>query len=210
MQFVIFHGVYGSPKANWFPYIKNQFEGIDQKVIAIQFPVDDWDEVTEAGPQVPPKNINLQNWLSVFKKQILPQLDKNNRICFIGHSLGCVFILHILNTFNISLDSAIFVSPFLEKLNTVWQIDHANKSFYKTDFNFKKLQNLLPISYILHSDNDPYVKMKYITRFIKKINGIPILVKGAKHMNAEAGFTKFPLVFELCKTRINAKDYIGR
>lgn len=199
MTFVIFHGAFGGPEENWFPQLKERLESLDQKVIVPQFPVDDWDEVTKNGPKVPPKNQNLSSWLNTFAKSDLAR----QKYCFVGHSLGCIFILHALDKFGIHLDSAIFVSPFLEKLNTLWQIDHANQSFYKTGFDYEKLNKLIPISYVLYSDNDPYVDKKYSLEFAQKLNSSTIIVSKAGHMNAAVNLNEFPLVLELCKTRID-------
>lgn len=136
-------------------------------------------------------------------EKILKAFKKDEKICFVCHSLSCVFTLHLLEKYGLKLDCAIFVAPFLEKLHHVWEIDLVNDSFYKTDFDFRKLQKQITDSYGLYSDNDPYVDQKYALDFINKMKSQKILVRGAKHMSASAGFTKFPLVLELCKTRIS-------
>ncbi|MBI3955130.1 serine hydrolase family protein, partial [Candidatus Gottesmanbacteria bacterium] len=202
MTFVIFHGAFGSPEENWFPQLREKLESLDQKVIVLQFPVDDWDELTKNGPKVPPQNQSLSSWLKTFKQIVMPNLFRHPH-CFVAHSLGCVFVLHALEKFAVQLDSAIFVSPFLEKLKKAWQIDHANQSFYKTDFDFEKLKKLIPISYVLYSDNDPYVDKKYSQEFAGKLGGSPILVSKAGHMNAAVNLNEFPLVLELCKSRLD-------
>ena len=140
MQFVIFHGSFGSPEGNWFPELKEKLEAFGQKVIVPQFPTETWEEITKAGPNVAPKYQSLENWLAVFAK-VYRDLKSGEPLCFIGHSLGPVFILHVVDRFNIQLDSAIFVSPFFvspftESLNLAkfWQFDHVNNSFYKKRF----------------------------------------------------------------------------
>ena len=209
IKFVIFHGSFATPDAHWFPELKEKLEALNQKVIVPKFPVDDWGEITKAGPKNTPKKQNLKKWLKTFKK-ISQGFNKKEKLCFIGHSLGCLFILHIIDKFNIKLDSAIFVSPFLSKLNRAWQIDLVNQTFYKTNFDFEKLKKLIPTSYVLYSDNDPYVDKNYPIDFAKKLNSLLIFVRKAGHMNSEFGFTKFPLVFELCKTRLGLFPYINK
>ena len=81
-----------------------------------------------------------------------------------------------------------FISPFLEKLNTLWQIDKVNETFYKTNFNFGKIKKLIPVSIVIYSDNDPYVGRKLMEKLI--ING--------GHFNKKAGFEKFPQLLKLC------------
>jgi predicted alpha/beta hydrolase family esterase len=207
MQFVIFHGSFSSSYSNWFPELKEKLELIGQEVLIPEFTTEDWKEVTGRGINYVTKNQNLQNWLRIFENKILPMIKKRNKLCFVAHSLAPLFVLHILEKYNIKLDCAIFVSPFLTKLNKSWQIDLVNSSFYKKGFNFNKLKKLINVSYTLYSENDPYVDKKYSIEFAKKLNSSLILVKGAGHMNSEVNLNKFPLVFELCKTRLNLSLY---
>ena len=135
--------------------MKEKLEALGQEVLAPQFPVEKWDEITKLGPGVPVKNQSLDSWLEAFEP-IVKSFKKREKICFVGHSLGCVFILHIVEKFNLKLDSAIFVAPFMDKLgDTYWQFDHVKVSFYKTNWDFEKLKKLITTSYVLHSDNDP-------------------------------------------------------
>lgn len=207
MKFVIFHGSFGSPEGNWFPRLKNELEKLGQEVIIPRFPIENWEEVTKSGTDFSFQKQNLNNWLKEFEKYF-PQL-KDDKPVFVSHSLGPVFILHILEKYNLNLDSAFFVSPFLTKLNSkVWQIEQANQSFYKDSFNYKKLQELVNISFVIYGDNDPYVSKNYPLTFAEKMNSEIIPVKGGGHLNAEFGFTSFPLVLELCKTRLNYSNFL--
>src|SRR5581483_4234212 len=131
---------------------------------------------------------------------------KNKKLCFIGHSLGPLFILHAVEKYNFQLDSAIFVSPFLGILHNK-QFDSVNTTFYRDDFNFEKLKKLIPISYTLYSNDDPYVPATYSKEFAEKLGSSPLVVNRAGHMNSEVNLNEFPLVFELCKTRIDLPLY---
>lgn len=209
MKFVIFHGTYGNSEGNWFPYLRKQLELIDQEVLVPQFPVEDWDQITKLGEKkAKPKNQTLSNWLDFFKKNVLKEIKNDKQLVFIGHSLSPVFILHAVSMFNLKLDCGIFVCPFFQLPKAIWQIDLVNRGFYKNDFDFVKLKKLIPSSYVLYSDNDPYVNPKYPLDFASKIGSNVIMVKGAKHFNAENKFFSFPLVYELCKTRLNTADYL--
>lgn len=206
MKFVLFHGAFGSAYGNWLPELRAKLEALGQEVIVPQFPVDSWDEVTKAGDKTPLKNQSLQNWLATFEP-VAKSFKKGEKICFVGHSLGPLFILHLVSHFNIQLDSAIFVSPFLDKIDGSWQFDHANKSFYKTDFDFEKLKKRIPISYVLYSDDDPYVDKNHSILFAKVLDSSLIYVKKAGHMNSEVNLNEFPLVFDLCLTRLDLSLY---
>ena len=205
MKFVLFHGAFGSPNGNWFPELKEKLEVLGQEVIALQFPVDSWNEVVSAGSTKPLKNQNLTSWLKTIEP-IVRSFKKEEKVCFVGHSLGAVFILHVVEKFGIKLDSAIFVSPFLDKLDR-WEFNHANSSFYKTDFDFENLKKHIPVSYVLYSDNDPYVKSQHSILFAKALDSSLIFVRRAGHMNSEVNLNEFPLVFELCVTRLDLSLY---
>jgi len=207
MQFILIHGSYGSPERGWLPQLKERLQSFDQKVFAPQFPVDNWDEVTLRGKDEDTQNQTLSAWLDTFKDLVTQKLDLNQPICIVGHSLGPLFVLHALEKFNLKLDSAIFVAPFLSKLNKSWQIDTANQTFYKTDFDFSKLKQLIPHSYVLYSESDPYVDKEYSLEFADKMGSSLIPVKNAGHMNSEVNLNEFPLVLELCKSRLDLSLY---
>jgi predicted alpha/beta hydrolase family esterase len=209
MKFVIFHGAFGSPQSNWFPELKEKLLSLDQEVITPKLPVENWQEVIASGQSFDPNNQNLNNWLLSFEKETLPKLKPNDKLCFVGHSLAPVFILHIIDKYKIKLDSAIFVSPFMDRLNNKehWQFDVVNASFYKTDFDFNALKKCIPTSYVLYSSDDPYVSNAHSVLFAKALDSSTILVKRAGHMNSEVNLNEFPLVFELCKSRIDMTLY---
>ncbi|OGG01316.1 hypothetical protein A2Z33_05375 [Candidatus Gottesmanbacteria bacterium RBG_16_52_11] len=205
MTFVIIHGAFGSPGENWFPQLRRELEALGQKVLVPQFPVDSWEDLKRAGPEYTISNQTLPNWLSVFE-QVKEAIPKNEKLCFVGHSLGPLFILHAVDRFSLKLDSAIFVSPFLDKLDS-WEINLANASFYKTDFDFEHLKKLIPVSYVLYSDNDPYVAKQHSLLFAKALDSSPILVRRAGHMNSAVNLNEFPLVLDLCLTRLDLSLY---
>jgi len=200
MKFIIFHGAFGNPEENWFPSLKEKLEAIGQEVIIPQFPVDDWDEITKNGPTVPQKNQYLKNWIATFEP-IVKRCASNEKICFIGHSLGPIFMLHVVEQFQLQLDSAIFVSPFMESLHSkeFWQFDHVNNSFYKTDFNRDNLKKRIPVSYVIYSEDDPYVDSKFPLKFANTLGSSVIPVVNAGHVSKPIYAS---LIFELAKTRI--------
>ena len=209
MKFVLFHGSYGSSEGNWFPYLKNQLELINQDVLVPQFPIEDHKEILHLGEKKA-KTIkqNLKNWLNYFKKNLLNKLKGKKDLVFVGHSLAPVFILHLVDNFNLKLDCVVFVSPFLQLPKDLWDFYLVNQTFYKTDFDFAKLKKLIPVSYVVYGNDDPYVDKKYIFDFAERMDSQTIEIMGGKHLNSEAKFLSFPLVFELCKSRLETKEYL--
>ena len=138
MTFLLIHGSFGSPQGNWFPELKDKLEALGQRVIVPSFPVEDWDEVTENGPKVPPSHQSLTAWLKVVT-DALAAVPPHEPLCVVAHSLGCLFLLHAVQHHRLTLDSAIFVSPFLHPLEKAWQFDHVNASFIKMILIFEAL-----------------------------------------------------------------------
>ncbi len=205
MQFVIFHGSLGTKDGNWFPDLKNKLEAMGQEVFCPQYPVDEYEKIEKEQKTTIQ---NLDSWTKTFEEEVLPHLNTKKKICFIGHSLGNVFILHILSKHKIKLDCAIFVSPCLDRLGMVpWQYDLVNTTFYKTDFDFDELTSLVPTSYVLYSDSDPYIEPRRALHFAKVMGSSTIFVKKAGHLNAEVNLNEFPLVFDLCITRLDLDLY---
>lgn len=203
MQFLIIHGSFGSPQENWFPWLKTELQSLGQTVFVPRFPIDNYDALLSFGLNAKPKQQTLKNWLETFSKTI-ENINPKEELCIISHSIGPVFTLHAVSTYKIQLDSAIFVSPFLSdplipKKYLPFHI--VNPGFYKEDFNFHNLKKLIPISYVLYGSDDPYVDTKYPIEFANKMGSQIIEVIGGGHLGS--AYPKFPLVLELCKTRIN-------
>lgn len=204
MKFVIFHGSYSTIYSNWFPYLKESLEDLGQEVILPQFPIDNFEEIKDFDAKT---KQNLNSWLKVFERDVYPIIKNDKRLIFVGHSLGPLFILHILERYKIKLDTAIFVVPFYEKLGKSIEIDAVNKTFYRNDFDWYEIKKLINNIYVLYSENDPYVAESDSKKFAKMLNASQIKVRGSGHMNSEINLNEFPLVLELCKSRLDLSLY---
>lgn len=177
----IIHGAYGQPEENWFPWLKSELEKLDCRVFVPKFPT--------------PKNQSLKNWLRVFGdyKQYL-----NEDSIVIGHSLGPVFLLSIIQELKKPIKAAFFVSGFLDLLGNP-DFDNINKSFIEKKFDWQKIKQKCPEFFVFHSDNDPYVSLEKSRKFAKKLEVKVILVKNAGHFNKKAGYSKFDLILKKIK-----------
>lgn len=197
MQFVIFHGSFGNPQENWIPFLRENLEKDGHQVITPQMPVDVWENVVEKGEEYSSPIQNLSNWLKTFEQDVLPHLQEDNLI-FVGHSIAPVFMLHAVDQYNLNLEEAIFVSPFLSVLPR-WEFNTVNGTFYKIAFDFQKLQQLIKKRIAVFSDDDPYVPQEKFDEFVQFTNSEPIVIPQGRHLNSDAGFTTFPKLLELCK-----------
>jgi len=123
----IFHGTEGHPNENWFPWLKSEIKKFGHNVIVPQFP---------SPPIVPAKISEWFDILTDYENQI-----KEDSI-IIGHSLGGVFTLRVLEKLNHKINTAVFVgTPVGVKPILYYDRD---QSFSGFEFNWVTIKGLLP------------------------------------------------------------------
>lgn len=198
MTCVMIHGSFGSPQDAWFPWLKAELEALGNEVLALQFPIDHWEDVEQKSATQYHPIQSLSSWMNTFEA-IFPKLEKRNDLCFIGHSMGALFTLHVVAQHSLEIQNAFFVAPFLypateEELKdpSVALIDKANTTFYKKDFDFDLIRKHILHSTTFISDNDPYTQEWEAREFAEKLNSNVVALHGLGHMGIESGMTKFP------------------
>lgn len=178
---LIVHGVGGHPQENWFPWIKGELEKLGCKVFVPQFPT--------------PQGQTLAEWMEVFEG-VRGGLEED--AIFVGHSLGVPFVLNVLEKY--PAHAAFLVAGFVGKAGN--KFDEGMKTFAQREFDWKRIRKNCGKFYVFHSDNDPYIKLEKGEEVAKKLGTGIILVKGAGHFNAKAGYMEFPLLLEKIKREI--------
>lgn len=172
----IFHGTGGSPEGNWFPWLKKELEARGCWVYVPRFPH--------------PENHHLSDWLEVLKKYEKDIVDEDT--IFVGHSLGGLFLLRVLELLKKPARAAFFVStPIGIKPIRYYESDFAFSGF---SFNWPEIKRKAEYFAVYHSDNDPYVSLGNGVELAKQL-GIKLkFIPKAGHLNAESGYTKFHLL----------------
>jgi len=178
MTILIIHGTYGYPKENWFPWLKEELEKLGEKVYVPTFPT--------------PENQTLENWLKVFE-DYKKYLDKDSIL--VGHSIGCAFILNVLERLNHPIKASFLVAGFLKKLN-IKKFIELNKTFVDKSFDWNKIKQNCKNFFVYNSDNDPNVPLEKGKELAKNLGVELKIIKGAGHFNEKAGYTKFPKLLE--------------
>ena len=168
----IIHGAYGNPDENWFPWLKEELKKLGFEVISPTFPT--------------PEDQSLENWNKVFEEYI-DQLDENT--IMIGHSLGCPFILNVLQNAYTKIEAVYLVSGFHTLLDH--PIDKINKTFVENDFDWEKIRSNCEKIIMFNGDNDKYIRREISDELAKKLDAKYEVVKDGGHLNATAGYTKF-------------------
>lgn len=207
MKFLILHGTFGSKDGNWFPWLEGELVKLKQDVLNPQMPVDNYElaaaEFKKTGTYIP-KNQTLANWLAAFQTDILPWIGKES-VCVVAHSLSPAFMLSAITEYDLHVDTALFVAPFLQNLG-IDIYDEINSNFYAKDFDFEAIKKRITNSYALCSTTDPYVSLDIAKNFAQLVGCNQILIKDADHMGS--ALTTFPLVLELCKASVGYAQFV--
>lgn len=179
MKIFLVHGAFGSPEGNWFPWLKKELENVGHTVFSPKFPT--------------PINQTLESWITVFEPYF-EQLDEESVL--IGHSLGCAFVLNILERIEVKVKKVILVAPFAGFLDNP-KFDEVNKTFLDRNFNWDNIKRNCMEFRILYSDNDPYIPEERVLEISKNLGIEPVLIKDGGHLNKKAGFSEFPKLLEL-------------
>jgi len=171
----IFHGTEGHPQENWFPWLKRELEALGHEVIVPQFP---------SPPIVPAK---LSEWFEVLEDY---KLLIDEETILIGHSLGGIFTLRVLEKLTRPIRAAFFVgTPVGVKPILYYDRDNSYSGF---DFNWELIRTKAKYFTVYHSDNDPYVALGNGKVLAEKLGVELSFVPGAGHFNGS--YTKFDLL----------------
>ncbi len=174
----IFHGIWGYPEENWFPWLKKELEKLGCEVFVPQFPT--------------PEGQTLANWVKVFENY---KKHLNENSILVGQSLGAVFILRLLEKLEHPVRAAFLVAGFLEYIG-LEEVDPLIKTFLEPKFDWEQIKRNCQDFFVYSSDNDPYLSLEKGRELASKLD-VPLqIVKGAGHFNEAAGYLKFPLLLE--------------
>jgi predicted alpha/beta hydrolase family esterase len=181
---IIVHGAGGSPQENWFPWLKAELEKLKLTVIVPQFPSGE--------------RHSLSDWMYEFSRW---KNAVDEQTMMIGHSVGPAFILNFLERSGTGIAAAFLVAPFVGKLG-IERFDLANATFTEHQFNWARIKEHCRTFFVYSSDNDPYVPIEKGEFLSAKLDARFKLVRGAGHFNAEAGYTRFPMLLDDVKALV--------
>ena len=173
---IILHGAHGGPDTNWFPWLHAELnaQGID--VLRPRFPT--------------PQGQSLSAWLRAFDLAVEPLPPA--RTVLIGHSLGAVFALRLLERATVPVDGLFLAAGFFGALGLP-DYDVINQSFFAAPLDWTALRERTPTACRCWAGNDdPYVPLSRSQEIAERLN-VPLeIVPGGGHLNGETGFVTFP------------------
>ncbi len=112
----------------------------------------------------------------------------------IGHSLGCPFILNVLQDTNTKIKAIYLVAGFHTLLDH--PIDEINKTFVEKGFDWDKIKTNCEKIVMFNGDDDPYIKQEISDKLAKNLDAEYEVIKDGGHLNATAGYTKLDILLE--------------
>src|SRR3989344_2573518 len=148
----IVHGWGGSPEEGWLPWLKSQLEQRGFEVHAPAMP-------DSAHPR-------MSLWLETLRQTVG---SSDDQCYFVGHSLGCITTLRYLEGLseNQKIGGAVLVAGFSDMHITVDEDEDIQElqTFFQTDVDFETVRKHCDKFVAIHSNNDPYVAMRYADMF---------------------------------------------
>ncbi|MBI4534115.1 MAG: serine hydrolase family protein [Candidatus Melainabacteria bacterium] len=171
---ILIHGSYGNPNENWFPWLATKLQTLGHQVLAPTFPT--------------PHGQHLTAWRQVFLNEVG---TINSNTILIGHSLGCGFILNLLEKSSFAAQATFLVAGFLGNLG-LKDFDAINYSFVCHQLNWQAIRRNAGTVKVYASDNDPYVPLAKGHELAEHLAVNLTIIHNGGHINASAGFTTFP------------------
>ena len=179
-NFFLLHGSFGSPFANWIPWLHQELRKRSNEVYTPDFP-------TGVGFQ------NYDNWANLLQVYVNAGLITENTT-FFAHSIAPVFICKFLIEHHINVKKCIFVCGFNDYFGIDGEYDAVNRSMFTNQL--PEVKNFCPNIVCYFSDNDPYVSQVAEQTFADAIATKQIIIPGGGHLNSESGYREFPQLLE--------------
>lgn len=177
----IFHGLGGSKKSFWIPWLQCSLEAEGFEVWVPSLPecdgFDDLDKwVHEVGAKSPHRAYDLM----------------------VGHSAGGSLILRLLSSADFSAKHAVSVAGFIKPLPDKQVID----LIYPSGFDVRAIKDHCRAFTFFHSDNDPWgCGQEQGELMLKSLGGTLVIMSGEGHFGSDymkQSYETFPLLLSHC------------
>lgn len=189
----IIHGSYGNPEENWFPWLKEKFENLGQRVFVPQFPIPRQTDASYGGHI-------LKEWLKTLEqyKQYI-----NSETIFVAHSRGCVFLYHVLAGLSQPVHAVFLVGPWLTYHWYEGKPKSYVDSFHETPFDWERIKRGSKYFEIFQSTNDE-ISVDEGKKIAEHLGATLTVVKNAGHFNIarDPKYKTFELLFNHIKQQL--------
>lgn len=177
----MFHGYTSFAHDHWFPWLEKQVEDqLDIPFKKLNFP--DSNHPNEAA------------W-DLYCDQAI---DARDGITLVGHSLGCIQVLHYLEQHNIKHVNVLLVSGFDEPIWTLPELD----AFTQHPVDYTDILPKIAHVTVISAINDNSVPYPYTLTMARHLHSKFVLMPSGHHFTDEGKDKKLPIVFDELKAML--------
>lgn len=162
----ILHGLGGSPKENWFPWLTSELEEAGHVVHVPQFPDPDKPE--------------LKAWLREFK---VYEKSIDETAVLVGHSLGGSFALRYLEAAQMPVQATFLVASVFGHMGN--DLDARMTTFNAEPYDYPTIVQNGGDIHIVHSDNDPHIPLPQAEEAALNLMVPMDLLAGGEHLTTK-------------------------
>ncbi|MFT7557655.1 MAG: putative alpha/beta hydrolase family esterase [Planctomycetota bacterium] len=174
----IIHDAYTNPQSHWYPWLASALQEKGYTVITPKFPT--------------PEGQSLDYWRNTLDNH-RESIHKNT--IFIGHGIGCAFILRVIEKLTHPIRDIFLVAPYTTALGH-GGFDTINSTFLEEPFSWVAIRERIRSCTVIYSDSDQYVKEELSLNIANVIPTKLDQVPGAGHFDSPSSYTQFPLLLK--------------
>lgn len=174
----LIHGWGGKPEEGWRPWLRDELAARGFEVAVPTMPDTD--------------HPRMEAWLAKLSETVGAP---DERCYFVGHSLGVITILQYFEVLEKrhKVGGAVLVAGFTDLSINVTEEDTSTlTSFFQTPLDFEKVKSHCQKFVAIHSDNDPYVPLRYGEILRDKLGAELIIMHDMRHFSGEDGVMELP------------------
>lgn len=181
---LLVHGLSGSSKGNWFPWLRHELAAKGYEVLI---------------PDLPnPDNPSLKEWTDALSSL---GITKHDRLFIVAHSLGAPVACQFALQNGLKVEKLLLVAPTGNELDKIHfdNLDKAGcsqkgidslKRINAANTNLSELQKLVRETVLYLSDNDPYIPLS-VEKTYRELKPEVRVFRKKKHFGASDGLTEF-------------------
>jgi predicted alpha/beta hydrolase family esterase len=176
MRIVVAHGYRADPSRHWFPWLVDHYSAATVTMVGL--------------PE--PERPDLETWVHAAGAAIG---EVGEETILVGHSLGCVTLLHALNrrTDAWRLGGLVLVAGFVDPLPDLPALD----PFTEEPLDLHRIRRQTGMRHVLRSDDDDVVPPELTDRMAGLLDAPVTLVPGAGHFVDRQGVREVPALLPI-------------
>lgn len=176
MRIVVAHGYLADPTRHWFPWLVDRYGADVVTMIALP----------------DPRDPDLETWVHAASAAIG---EPDEDTILLGHSLGCVTLLHALNRRSDlwRLGALILVAGFVDPLPNLPALD----PFTAEPLDLDRIRHRVDVREVLRSDDDDVVAARLTERMASLLEARVTVVPQAGHFVDRQGVREIPALLPI-------------